>query len=216
MQASLPVMGLLHAVRQWSLALMCARDFDTCYDWHRWVVNWVVLMALQCVYTVRARYVYRKTLQRGAADSRADCVSDSKVKEVGGGSSGGAAGNSGESCGTTEKAGCRHQAATNSDPDNDKTVDAVTSRHTAVQRATPSGSPSQSALTSISGPGQLQAVFAMRPVGGGHARVEAGAPGREDTSLARRAPPPYVSMSRRACSKVRSHGRMCDLFLLHG
>lgn len=100
-------MGVLHAVRQCAAALMCTRCVGTpaCYDWRRWVMNWVILMVVQYCYDLHTRYLYRKTLQRGAADVPARTGTDAiRASKLGGGSRGGAAGNSDKSCGTTDEA----------------------------------------------------------------------------------------------------------------
>lgn len=68
-QASLPVMAVLHGVRQLSIALLCSHVMDgitPCYSCYRWVVNWVILMTLQCGYELRTRYLYFKTVNSGS------------------------------------------------------------------------------------------------------------------------------------------------------
>ncbi len=69
-------MGILHALRQGARGLIYVRCFggDPWYSAQRWGLNWAVLMLLQCCYELLTRYLYRKTLQRRAADSRADAA----------------------------------------------------------------------------------------------------------------------------------------------
>ncbi len=63
-------MGVLHALRQgarFMIALHCVRG-DPWPKAQRKALNWLVLMAVQCVYEWRTRYLYRETVMRLGAD----------------------------------------------------------------------------------------------------------------------------------------------------
>ncbi len=67
---------MLHALRQWSMATLCARSLGTaaCSKPHRWVLNWLVLMSCQCACELRTRYLYHKSAARAARSKGADVV----------------------------------------------------------------------------------------------------------------------------------------------
>ncbi len=87
LQLDLVTMGALQALRQVARALIYIRCMggDPWYSAQRWTLNWVVLMALQCAYELRTRYLYRKTQQADGQTSLAVAdkgAAGQKVHEV--------------------------------------------------------------------------------------------------------------------------------------
>ncbi len=62
------LMGALHGIRQcaWAFIYIMRSGGDPWHSAQRWALNWLVLMAVQCGYELRTRYLYRKTLRRSA------------------------------------------------------------------------------------------------------------------------------------------------------
>ncbi len=63
-QLDILTMGLVHGMRMVPRCLITVRRLgaDPWYSAQRWALNWLVLMAVQCAYELRMRYLYRKTL----------------------------------------------------------------------------------------------------------------------------------------------------------
>lgn len=79
-------MAVLHALRQWSMCLLCAHCSmpapDPCYSWHRWALHWLMLMLCQCGYELRTRYAYFKATRRREAAHAKDVASGVVVADA--------------------------------------------------------------------------------------------------------------------------------------